>query len=282
MIQFLKARDYEFWSLDQVLSLRDKPSPSRKFAVFTFDDGYIDNLTEAYPILKKHNIPFTIYVATNLPDGDAIIWWYLLEDLVVEKDTVEFKWKGENFIFNTDTVKNKEIAFNRIRQYLATADADTLKELIHQLFSTRKEFISERTKALALSWEQIKMLSDDPLVTIGAHTVNHLPLHSLTLENSRFEILESKRIIESHIGKEVKHFCYPIGSYGQKEIGILQESKYCSATTTKMANIFSENLEHPFALPRIMINSLSTEKILTLQLNGLLPALRNRLKRVVT
>ncbi len=281
LIQFFKKRNYQFLSLDDVMNLKHQPKPVKKFVVFTFDDGYIDNLTVAYPILKKHSIPFTIYVATNMPDGNAIVWWYLLEDLVVENAEVSLKVDGMEGVFKTDTVKNKEISFNQIRSRLAKADAVTLKSLVESLFHDRKEAIAAKARELSLSWEQIKELSKDPLVTIGAHTVNHLPLDSLSYDKSKFEILESKKIIEDHILTEVKHFCYPIGSYGKKEVEIMRTSGYATATTTKMANLFAPNLGQPFSLPRIMINSLTTDQILTLQVNGLLPALRNRFRRVV-
>jgi len=282
IIRFFKKRDYEFISLDDLMARKNSLSkPIRKFVVFTFDDGYVDNYLYAYPIFKKHNIPLTLYVTTSLPDTKAKLWWYLLEDMVVNRSRIDILVEGVNMTFGTETVKEKEAVFNQIRNRFALADENKLILLLKSLFRGSDEEISAMTRELSLTWQQIDELSQDPLVTIGAHTVNHLPLNSLTEERSTFEILESKRIIESKINKEVKHFCYPLGSYGRKEIKILEKSSYASATTIKMANIFEENLNHPFALPRIMINSLTTEKILTLQVNGLLPALRNKFKRVV-
>jgi peptidoglycan/xylan/chitin deacetylase (PgdA/CDA1 family) len=282
IIRFFKKRDYEFISLDDLVASKGTSSKSqRKFVVFTFDDGYVDNYLYAYPIFKRHNVPFTIYVATSLPDGKATLWWYLLEDIIVNQTRVQMEVEGKNLEFRMETIKEKEIAFNQIRSWFALADEKKLLTLLNSLFRGSEEAIFEKTRELSLTWQQINELSQDPLVTIGAHTVNHFPLDSLTAENSTFEIVESKRIIESHITKAVNHFCYPLGSHGRKEIEILAKSSYASATTIKMANIFEENLNHPFALPRIMINSLTTEKILTLQVNGLLPALRNKFKRVV-
>lgn len=281
LIRFFKHEKYRFISLDELRSFPQHAHLKEKIVVFTFDDGYIDNLTYAYPILKKHSIPFTVYVATNLPDGDAIIWWYLLEDVIVNNDEVNFKVGDQHLNFRTGTIKEKEIAFNQIRSYLAVADETELPKLVQSLFTTAPEVIANKTKELSLSWDQVRELSADPLVTIGAHTVNHLPLNSLSQERSTFEILESKKIIESQIRKGVKHFCYPLGSHGPKEVAILKTTSYSTATTIRMANLFPENLHHPFTLPRIMINSLTNEKILKLQVNGLLPALRNRFKRVV-
>lgn len=282
IIQFFKKRDYDFISLDDVMEGKDLPARrDRKFVVFTFDDGYVDNYDYAYPIFKKHQIPFTIYVATNLPDSKAILWWYLLEDIVVNRTSVCLEIEGREMTFRTETIKEKEITFNKIRYFFAQADEKKLEVLVRSLFRGSEDEITSKTKALSMTWQQIYELSQDPLVTIGSHTVNHFPLNSLTVENSRYEMLESKRIIESKISKEVRHFCYPLGSHGRKEIELLANTSYATATTIKMANIFDENLNHPFSLPRIMINSLTTDKILSLQVNGLLPALRNKFRRVV-
>lgn len=281
IIKFFKERDYLFITLDELLSINRTTNPTRKFVVFTFDDGYLDNFEYAYPIFRKHGVPFTIYVATSLPDSKAILWWYLLEDVVLTRSSVQLEVEGRKMNFRTHTIKEKEIAFNKIRHWFALADEKNLPLLSNSLFYGNEEEILAKTKALSLTWEHIKALSQDPLVTIGSHTINHFPLDSLTADKSAYEMIESKRIIESQIAREVKHFCYPLGSHGKKEIEILKKSSYSSATTIKMANIFTENLEHPFSLPRIMINSLTTDKILSLQVNGLLPAMRNKFKRVV-
>jgi peptidoglycan/xylan/chitin deacetylase (PgdA/CDA1 family) len=281
IINFFKDRDYAFLSLDEVLALKKSNAPSKKFVVFTFDDGYLDNYEYAYPVFRRHRVPFTIYVATSLPDSKAILWWYLLEDHILANPSVQLEVEGKQLEYPTKTIKEKEIAFNRIRHWFALADEKNLPLLTESLFHGNEEAIAEKTRALSLTWQHIKELSEDPLVTIGSHTVNHFPLNSLTADKSAFEMNESKRIIEAQIGKEVRHFCYPLGSHGKKEIEILKQSSYSSATTIKMANIFMENLEHPFSLPRIMINSLTTDKILSLQINGLLPALRNKFRRVV-
>jgi peptidoglycan/xylan/chitin deacetylase (PgdA/CDA1 family) len=282
IIRFFKKRNYEFITLDDLVPFLNSPQLSkRKFVVFTFDDGYVDNYLYAYPVFKKYNVPFTIYVATNLPDSKAVLWWYLLEDIIVSKAMVRLEVGGREMTFKTETIKEKEVAFNKIRSWFALADEKNLPALLHSLFRGMEDAIEEKTREVSLTWKQIYDLSQDSLVTIGSHTVNHLPLNSLSSEKSSYEILESKAILESRIQKEVRHFCYPLGSHGKKEIEILEKTSYATATTIKMANIFAENLSHPFSLPRIMINSLTDDKILSLQVNGFLPAIRNKFKRVV-
>lgn len=279
-ISFFKKRDYDFISLDQLHEYQQ--ANKKKFVVFTFDDGYVDNIEIAYSILKKHNIPFTIYVTTGLPDGHAFIWWYLLEDLILKNTSLELEVEGKPIKFKTSSLKEKEIAFNQVRSVLAVADKKGLEVYKEKMFGNYKDESEKLTKSLSMTWQQIEQLSQDPLVTIGAHTVNHFPLKSLTTDESKFEMRESKKIIELHIQNEVKHFCYPIGSYSPREVTLAKACGYQSATTVNMSNFFTEHFEHPFAMPRIMINSLTTEKLLTLQVNGLLPFIRNKGRRIIT
>jgi peptidoglycan/xylan/chitin deacetylase (PgdA/CDA1 family) len=280
-IAFFKKKEYDFISLDQLHEYQ-KPSNKKKFVVFTFDDGYVDNFEIAFPILKKHNVPFTIYVTTGLPDGQAFIWWYLLEDLILKNNSLELEMEGKPMKFKTSSLKEKEIAFNQVRFVLAVADKKGLEVYKDKMFGNYKDESAQLTKSLSMTWKQIELLSHDPLVTFGAHTVNHYPLKSLSTDESKFEMMESKKIIESHIQKKVKHFCYPIGSYSEREVKLAEACGYQSATTVNMSNFFSEHFDHPFTLPRIMINSLTTEKLLTLQVHGLLPFIRNKGRRIIT
>src|SRR5450759_1609341 len=78
IIGFFRRKDYDFISLDMLpVWLKTNRKTKKKFVIFTFDDGYKDNLNYAYPVFKKHNIPFTLYITSSFPDKKAIIWWYI-------------------------------------------------------------------------------------------------------------------------------------------------------------------------------------------------------------
>lgn len=282
IIAFFRRKDYDFISLDMLPTwLENNHKTSRKFVIFTFDDGYKDNLDFAYPIFKKHNIPFTIYITNSFPDRRAIIWWYILEDLVLRNSRIKYSFSVGSVNRNCPTYRKKERTFIYIRELIIRLHNKNLEEELTGFFSKFGFSILDHNSDLVLSWNEISELSKDPLVTIGAHTLNHYNLCNLTDKQSFHEILESKKILESKINYKVNHFSYPFGKYGIRDIEFVKKSNYLTATTTENANTFYNHIDHQFTLPRISINALSTEKVLNLQVNGFYPAILHKFKRIV-
>lgn len=84
----------------------------------------------------------------------------------------------------------------------------------------------------SLTWEQIKQMAADPLVTIAAHSVTHPDdLREMSPEEMRYEIVESKRLLESQLGIPIKYFTYPAGHYDEEVAAIVQEVGYAAAFT---------------------------------------------------
>jgi len=83
MILKYKKSGFEFLSMDNLYKLTiSHVKPEKPFVVFTIDDGYLDNYTNALPIFEKYSVPFCIFVATDFIDKKAILWWDTLEDLI--------------------------------------------------------------------------------------------------------------------------------------------------------------------------------------------------------
>ncbi|HHH49928.1 MAG TPA: hypothetical protein ENK52_02995 [Saprospiraceae bacterium] len=284
-IHFFKERNYKFWSLDQ-LSRNIKKKDNPKFVVFTFDDGYYDNYDFAYPILKKHNIPFTIYITTNFPDRKAILWWYLLEDVLLEETSITFHWQEKNYFFPTKNQSEKESAFDQIRSLINQCQSiSQQKELLELVL--KDHYLKHKTyaKRLTMNWDEIKELSNDPLVTIGAHTVNHFSLTRLNELQLADEILKSKNIIELQIDRPVEHFAYPFGKSAEasiREFEFIKQANFKTATTTRMGNIFPQHQNYMECLPRLSINRASTNKVLQIQISGLLSCLVHKGKKIIT
>lgn len=102
---------------------------------------------------------------------------------------------------------------------------------------------------LCLSRDELKALDTEPLCTICAHTVSHPRLDTLTSENQRKEIADSKETLEQWLGHPVDHFSYPHGAYNDDTIAIVRD---CGFRTALMAWGGTVRLgDNPFLLHRI-------------------------------
>ena len=282
IITYFKRFDYDIISLDILPSwLEDLNNQKKKFVVFTFDDGYKDNLDFAYPVFNKHKTPFTIYVTNSFPDKKAILWWYIIEDLVLKNNEINYAFSDFRVDLSCSNYLKKEMAFAYLRSLITKFNEENLDSELSGFFARYGYSPGDFNIEMTLNWNEISELSNDPLVTIGAHTLNHYNLCNLTDAQSFHEIAESKRIIEEKTGSKVDHFSYPLGQYGERETESVRKINFLTATTTRTANIFQSHINHLFTLPRISINSLTTEKVLTLQVNGFFPAILNKFKRKV-
>jgi peptidoglycan/xylan/chitin deacetylase (PgdA/CDA1 family) len=285
VIQFFLKRRFQILSLDEMVEQLSAGNRHAKFVVFTFDDGYLDNLIYAYPIFKKYNIPFTIYITTNFPDYKATIWWYPLEEVLKSNPAIKFQFKGVEYNFECEQAHQKEAAFIKIRTLIQSCIETDKKELLDAIFHPYHMNLADRTKSLVLTWDQIKQLSEDPLVTIGAHTINHFRLGALSLEDAKTEIEESLKVIEYQLGKRVQHFSYPFGTkndVGEREFQLAKEAGLKTAATTRPANIFPGHKDHLHALPRINIDMCCNEKELENIINGHSHFMTFKGKKVIT
>ncbi len=210
IVKYLK-NNFEFISLDELaLRLMNGTVFRRKpFISFTLDDGYSDNLEFGLPVFERYNAPFTIYVTSDFPDHKAILWWFIIEDLILKNEKLVLS-TGE--ICDCSNYHNKNKAFRKIRELIIKQGkfdiSINLKNIIPQAEFDPFEWV----KKLSLSWKQINTLSRHPLCTIGAHSVSHPVFKSLSYEKARDEINLGCQKIQNVTGKNIEHFAFPFGT----------------------------------------------------------------------
>ena len=209
-LSYLESRNVQFYSLEDVAKQKVPIQQGKGGIIFTMDDGYKDNLSEALPIFKRHNIPFAIFVTTDFPDKKAILWWYALEDLILAHDSLSLS-NGKTY--SCSTPEEKEKAFLEIRrEILGLSQANLLQEL-NSLFEGYHVDWQSKNNDLCLSWEDIVSLKKEPLVTIGAHTAHHSNLKQLkTKDDVRKEVGNGIEVLKDRAGINASVFAYPFGS----------------------------------------------------------------------
>jgi peptidoglycan/xylan/chitin deacetylase (PgdA/CDA1 family) len=138
---------------------------------------------------------------------------------------------------------------------------------------------------LCLSWDELKQLQSEPLITIGAHTLSHCNLARQGQETARREIADSRARIEAVLQRPVQHMAYPYGdraAAGAREFLLAAAAGFKTAVTTRPGMIFPENAAHPTALPRVSLNGhYQDARILPVLTSGAATALWNGFRRVI-
>lgn len=218
---------YEFISLDQLYERQQLGYKSKKkFVCFTFDDGYVDNYSIAYPIFKKYNCPFAIYVTTDFPDGKALMWWYVLEEILLNINSV-ILGDGSEYLCDTLELKNK--TFKIIRDKIFQLQDENLSDKLAGLFSHYQYSFTDMIKLNSMTWNQISELSKDPICTIASHSVSHVAMDKLNATQVKYELQQSKKIIEEKLNKEVNHFAYPYGRINNNVCSLVFQAAYKTA-----------------------------------------------------
>ena len=224
----------------------------RDMVVVTFDDGYRDNLTEALPILERYRIPATIFIAPHLIDGKVGLWWFELAFIVDNVTSLRLSLDGREKVFSCVSYEEKISTSLEIDAIFKELHSVAQNELLAQLRSQcSKPFSSD---GLLLSWEEIRQIAANPLLTIGAHTMTHPNLRMLTEEQIRWEFSESRSVLGKELGRSVDILAYPYGTRGEvgsRELHAAAAAGFLSAFTTRGAHIQKEHASSLHALPRI-------------------------------
>lgn len=252
----VKEAGFDIISLDAVADRLAAPA-DRPFAVFTLDDGYKDNREHAYPIFKKHAAPFTIYVPTDYADGLGDLWWLALEDALKVLDAVTVTIDGQQRTYGLASDADKDLAFDEIYWSLRARPERDARALVRGIAELAGIDQGQMCRDLVMSWDELRLLASDPLVTIGAHTRAHYALAKLDAARVRAEISYSIARIEQEIGRPCRHFSYPYGceaSAGEREFDIARELGVVTAVTTRKGLLHEEHAAALTALPRLSLN----------------------------
>lgn len=284
VLTYLKKNNYDLLSLNEI-EQRLQAGPSAKnhrpFVAFTFDDGYRNNLELAYPLFKSHQVPFTLYVATDFIDRQSTLWTYLLQDLLQKQNEIAFHLGSVHRMFSLKSTDQKRQAYRAIKKILVRDKSKTPVEHFENLFGKQ---VDEKMRAqhmhdMFLSWDELKQLSQDPLVTIGSHSVRHVPLNRISSSELEHELMASKLKIESHLNKTVQHFAFPFGTcheVGPREQLAVKQSEYLTGVTSRLGHVHWSDQNHLSALPRLPLSaSLENIENFKILLTGLPASLIN-------
>ena len=258
VVRTLQRSGADLVSLDDMYRRLTEGEVRRRFVCLTIDDGYRDTLQWAYPILKTYRVPFTVYIPTSFPDRLGELWWLVLEAVVGRNQRIRLLIDGKERAFECATVEDKRHLFEQLYGWVRSFKTEEqLRTVVRDLAGRYQVDITAFCEELCMSWDELTRLAADPLVTIGAHTVNHVMLAKVPERIARAEMEMSRSVIEAALGVRPEHLSYPVGdptSAGPREFRIAAELGFKTGVTTRPGVIFREHREHLMALPRVSLN----------------------------
>jgi peptidoglycan/xylan/chitin deacetylase (PgdA/CDA1 family) len=207
----LLARQFHPVSLERIAGFVKGPGdlPARAVAV-TFDDGYADNFDFAAPILNQLGIPATFYATAGCIAQGELPWPARLR-FAFRTTRRDFWQDGTGRAFLLKSEDDRERAFERAIEQCCRLSGALQRELVA---SVERQLLAAGGPAGGVAMmtpEQLRELCSQGHV-IGSHTMTHPNVAQLELPEMRYELGESKRVLESMLGVEVKHFAYPCPS----------------------------------------------------------------------
>jgi peptidoglycan/xylan/chitin deacetylase (PgdA/CDA1 family) len=284
-LEHLRAHDVEIITLDEMHQRLVGADFSRRFACFTFDDGYRDNRDFALPVMRAFDAPFTVYVASDFAEGTGRLWWVALERVITAASSIEVAIGGVTTRLDTTAAAAKQAAYERLHGWLrGLPGAHDVRREVSSLCARHGIDEAAISGELCLSWDELKPFARDPLVGIGAHTISHCNLAKHPAETAAYELTESRSRIENVLQRQVLHFAYPYGdriAAGVREFALARAAGYKTAVTTRPGMIFPESAGHMTALPRISLNgNYQDERLLPVLTSGAATAMWNGFRRV--
>lgn len=244
---------YPVLSLEELLAAhRCGQIPDHAVAI-TIDDGYIDAIENASPILKALNLPATFF----LNSSDLNSWHEFYVDVLAYvflgslqlPERLDFDIADHCIRLELTTPEKRKAAFDALYSFLRFSDAATHQQALQKLTEKLGVNMPARATHRYLTGEEIKILAQQPRHTIGAHTVHHLSLPALPPEIQKEEIDTNRRILQDLVSQPVRFFSYPYGEYSETTIDLVKEAGFDGAVGVKPGIVTPET--DPLLLPRL-------------------------------
>ena len=246
-------------SMDQVIGhYIDKiPFPKRSVAI-TFDDGFENNYSKAFPIIYDFKIPTTFYISSGLIGTEEMFWVDQLEDCInlSVKKNFSIETDGKLIDLDVSNKKKKIESLKKIKAICKSSDNLKKEDILEQTISLSgvNPSVEHSPNYRVMNWSQLREMNSDKNVIIGGHSLRHEILSELNTTEMKKNIKESISLLTQNLSKQINHYSYPEGQdkhYNEEVIRILKAHNIkCSPSARYGKNNRSTDL---FNLYRVMV-----------------------------
>lgn len=274
ILNYLK-KTFEIHSVEKILAHNGNLKNKKPLAAIVFDDGYKDYIEYALPLLKKHNLPSSMYVVTSCVESGIPPWTYVLDNALTQtkKEKLEIDSSLLPLELKNIVWKNEPEKINyakKFKPFLKQVSDATRRKLVEQTLSSLNDV--ETPQNMMMNPKEIIQIKSEGTL-IGSHTVSHPLLAKIEDETEiESELKLSAEKIKELTGEFPLTISYPIGSFDERIKKIAQKSGYKYGLAVEQAQY--ESSKHDFySVPRI---ELYNEPILKtkLRINGTLEKIK--------
>jgi peptidoglycan/xylan/chitin deacetylase (PgdA/CDA1 family) len=273
-IRALRDWNFDLVTMDEACRRAVTLPNARRFACLTFDGAGKDIVTQAWPVLSKHGVPFTVYVPTAFPDGIGDAWWLALEQIISREQRIHLMIDRRECRFATGSTPEKYVTFDFLQNWLRNLPPPDLALAIRDLCKRCSVDLEALSRDASMDWDDLAKLAADPLVTIGSATVNHHALSNLKDAEARREMAMGKAVAEAALRRPIHHFAYPFGdakSWRRAHMVMAQEAGYASAVSTVPGVVQASGASNLHALPRVAWDGrLGSLRLMRVMLSGVM------------
>ena len=237
-IIFLKNH-FNVVSLEEFsVTLKSQYRDNKPLCLITFDDGWIDNYIYAFPIIKKHRIPVTIFLPTDYINSNKLFWQeniaMALKNLLASKSDAANNILCNLHLQHLRTLSNDQ-ALNKILSAvnkLKTKSYNEIKDLHNRIINATNSNTIEKHIDRYINWDIVNEMKESG-ISFGSHACSHRILTRLDQDTVTKELIDSSKIIEEKTGLKPFAIAYPNGNADNNVIKCATNSGYELGFTTK-------------------------------------------------
>ncbi|MEZ5550308.1 MAG: polysaccharide deacetylase family protein [Pseudomonadales bacterium] len=237
--------------------LDDQGNPSKISVLVTFDDGWQDNFDHAAPIMRAHDIPGVIFLATDYIGTDNLFWQ---EKLIKAVRRIWSASGGEDprlerIIQRKSRSRESRTARALISEYvsdLKTRGEGEIRAALDVFGAASRNIVAADEVDRFMTWSQARELLASQRIEFGSHTASHRMMTQLDDENIEEELSVSRQKLERELSREGILFAYPNGDRNERVERILDGSAYRYAFEVRPG--FADPVREPVSLKRMMIH----------------------------
>jgi peptidoglycan/xylan/chitin deacetylase (PgdA/CDA1 family) len=238
-----------------VTAARDGHAPAGAVAV-TFDDGYVDNYTDASPILSELGVPATFFLTTDRLADDYEFWWDTLERILLSPRAglpieLHIDLPAGPCTFETRTIEQRLAVHGAVYHAIVGSRARVRDNVIEALIGWSGATAPVNPAQRRMKPDEIAALAARDGHAIGAHSARHLMLPRQPLAVQREEIDESRRALETLLARRMFAFAYPFGAYSAETVDAVRAASFEMAVTCDDTPLAAGG--DPFRLPRLEV-----------------------------